>query len=94
MLTFTKKPKQSKKTVAPDNDGSSECDEDKPKKHSRPAKVTNKPKREPSAYNKYVKERMQQLKTDQPDVPTKDRMKLAAADWKSLTKQEQEGCKT
>jgi hypothetical protein len=86
LLTFTKKPKQSKKTVAPDNDGSSECDEDKPKKHGRPAKVTNKPKREPSAYNKYVK--------DQPDVPTKDRMKLAAADWKSLTKQEQEGCKT
>jgi hypothetical protein len=85
-----KEAKQPKKTVASDNEGSSDSDEDKPKKRGRPAKVTNKPKREPSAYNKYVKERMQQLKNEQPDVVAKDRMKLAAADWKNLTKQQQE----
>jgi hypothetical protein len=68
-------------------------DKDKPKKRGRPAKVSNKPKREPSAYNKYVKERMEQLKTEQPDVPAKDRMKMAAADWKLLTKEQQEAYK-
>ena len=84
--TKTKKPKNI-------TSGESDSDEDKPKKRGRPAKVSNKPKREPSAYNKYVKERMEQLMAEQPDIPAKDRMKMAAADWKLLTKQQQEAYK-
>jgi hypothetical protein len=87
-----KTPKVAK--TADKNDTSSDSDEDKPKKkRGRPAKVSDKPKREPSAYNKYVKERMEQIKTEQPAVPAKDRMKMAAADWKNLTKEEQEAYK-
>ena len=71
----------------------SDSDEDKPKKRGRPAKVSDKPKREPSAYNKFVKEQMEKLKTEQPDVVAKDRMKIAAAKWKNLTKEEQEAYK-
>jgi hypothetical protein len=95
MLADVYKTKTAKKKTpkTTDNDSSSD-DEDKPKKkRGRPAKVSDKPKREPSAYNKYVKERMEQIKTDQPEVLAKDRMKMAAADWKNLTKQEQEAYK-
>jgi hypothetical protein len=90
--TKTAKKKSPKTVNTADNDSSD--DEDKPKKkRGRPAKVSDKPKREPSAYNKYVKERMEQIKTEQPDVAAKDRMKMAAADWKNLTKEQQEAYK-
>ena len=95
MLADVYKTKTAKKKTpkTTDNDSSSD-DEDKPKKkRGRPAKVSDKPKREPSAYNKYVKERMEQIKTEQPDAPAKDRMKMAAADWKTLTKEEQQAYK-
>ncbi len=90
--TKTAKKKSTKAVKTTDNnDMSSDSDEDKPKKkRGRPAKVSDKPKREPSAYNKYVKERMEQIKTDKPKIPAKDRMKMAASDWKNLTKEEQE----
>ena len=71
-------------------DASSDDEDNKPKKRGRPAKVSNKPKREPSAYNKFVKERIEQLKVDKSDTPAKDLMKMAAAEWKNLSKQEQE----
>jgi hypothetical protein len=84
--TTTKKAKKENNNTS----DASDSDEDKPKKRGMPAKVSDKPKREPSAYNKYVKERMEQLKTEQSDIPAKDRMKIAAADWKLLTKEQQE----
>jgi hypothetical protein len=52
--------------------------------------VEPKAKRAPSAYNKFVKQRIQQLKQEQEGIPPKDLMKMAAAEWKNLTKQEQE----
>ena len=74
-------------------DASSDDEDNKPKKRGRPAKVSNKPKREPSAYNKFVKERIEQLKVDKSDTPAKDLMKMAAAEWKNLSKQDQEAYK-
>jgi len=85
------KPKASKSPKT--SDVSSDDEEDKPKKRGRPAKVSTKPKREPSAYNKFVKERIEQLKVDKSDTPAKDLMKMAAAEWKNLSKQEQEAYK-
>jgi hypothetical protein len=96
ILAEVYKTKTAKKKTpkAAKTDTSSDSDEDKPKKkRGGPAKVSDKPKREPSAYNKYVKERMEQIKTQQPDVVAKDRMKMAAADWKNLTKEEQDAYK-
>ncbi len=83
-----KAPKTSKSPNA--SDASSDDEDNKPNKRGRPAKVSNKPKREPSAYNKFVKERIEQLKVDKTDIPAKDLMKMAAAEWKNLSKQEQE----
>ena len=92
--TKTCKKKEPKVAVAKQTDKEeTDSDEEKPKKRGRPAKVNNKPKREPSAYNKYVKERMEQLKTQQPDVQAKDRMKIAGAEWKILTKEQQDAYK-
>ena len=95
--TKTVKPKVAKvaKVIkAPKSpNASSDDEEDKPKKRGRPAKVSTKPKREPSAYNKFVKERIEQLKVDKTDMPAKDLMKMAAAEWKTLSKQDQEAYK-
>jgi hypothetical protein len=75
----------------------SDSDEDKPKKRGRPAKVNNKPKRPASAYNNFIKERIMHLKIEQtgkPEpMPAKELMKVAAGEWKTLTKQEQESYK-
>ncbi len=72
-------------------------DDEKPKKRGRPAKGpkldkngNEKPKREPSAYNKYVKQRIMSLKTEQPNTAAKDLMLIAASEWKQLSKTEQE----
>lgn len=93
------KPKQPKEKPVPDTDS----DDDKPKKRGRPAKVkldkdgNPKVKKAPSAYNNFVKERIQALKQEQdamggdtPKLSAKDLMKVAAGEWKGLTKQEQE----
>ncbi len=52
--------------------------------------VEPKAKRAPSAYNKFVKQRIQQLKQEQDGIAPKDLMKMAASEWKNLTKQQQE----
>jgi len=68
-----------------------------PKKRGRPTKPqkldkngNEKAKREPSAYNKYVKQRILTLKTEKPETKAKDLMMIAANEWKNLTKEEQE----
>ena len=94
-----KQPKKPKKNLASidEADEANESDNDKPKKRGRPAKGpkldkngNEKAKREPSAYNKYVKERISALKTEKPETPAKELMLIAASEWKQLTKQEQE----
>jgi hypothetical protein len=88
----TKTAKTAKKT-AKKTEASSSDDEEKPKKRGRPAKVSDKPKRAPSAYNKFVKERIEKLKTERPEVAAKDLMRVAASEWKELSKEEQESYK-
>jgi len=89
-------PKKSKKDTKK-SEPSSEEEDDKPKKQGRPVKPkkldkngNEKAKREPSAYNKYVKQRIIALKTEQPETKAKDLMMIAAGEWKNLTKEEQE----
>ena len=74
-----------------------EEDDDKPKKRGRPTKPrkvdkneNKKAKRQPSAYNKFVKQRILALKPEQPDTKAKELMMIAAGEWKNLTKEEQE----
>jgi hypothetical protein len=88
-----KKPKKDQQS----SDEADESDNGKPKKRGRPAKGpkldkngNEKAKREPSAYNKYVKERISALKTEKPETPAKELMLIAASEWKQLTKEEQE----
>jgi len=92
MLTEVYKTKTVKKAIKKVDTSSSDEDE-KPKKRGRPAKVSDKPKRVPSAYNKFVKERIEKLKTERPEVAAKDLMRVAASEWKELSKQEQESYK-
>ena len=91
-----KQPKKTKKEPQ-SADETEESDNDKPKKRGRPAKGpkldkngNEKAKREPSAYNKYVKERISALKTEKPETPAKELMLIAASEWKQLSKQDQE----
>ena len=91
-----KQPKKPKKDQQ-SSDEADESDNDKPKKRGRPAKGpkldkngNEKAKREPSTYNKYVKERISALKTEKPETPAKELMLIAASEWKQLTKEEQE----
>ncbi len=81
----TKKTKVAKDT----SDVSSDEETEKGKKKAT-KKDANKPKKAPSAYNNYVKIRIEQLKVERTDVAPRDLMKLAAADWKQLDKQTQE----
>jgi hypothetical protein len=79
--------KKSDKTEKADN---TDSEDEKPRKRGRPAKVSDKPKREPSSYNKYVKARIEALKKEQPETQAKELMKIAASSWKTLSKEEQE----
>lgn len=63
-------------------------DEEKPKKKGRPAKTPKldangeaKKKREPSAYNIFIKEKYAEYKKSDPELSTKEIMLKAAADW-------------
>lgn len=80
----TKKNKVTKDAM----DTSDEEPENSKKKGAK--KDANKPKKAPSAYNNYVKFRIEQLKIERTDVAPRDLLKLAAADWKQLDKQDQE----
>ena len=74
------------KEVKSDEDAPS--DEEKPKKRGRPAKEPKlnakgeeKKKREPSAYNIFIKEKYAELKQQNNALTTKEIMLLAAAEW-------------
>ena len=82
--------KKTKKATKTEEQSTTDSEDDKPRKRGRPAKVNDKPKRKPSAYNNYVKSQIEKLKKEQPEVQAKDLMKIAAASWKTLSKEEQE----
>jgi hypothetical protein len=86
----TKTTKKTKKATKTEEQSTTDSEDDKPRKRGRPAKVNDKPKRKPSAYNNYVKSQIEKLKKEQPEVQAKDLMKIAAASWKTLSKEEQE----
>lgn len=68
---------------------SDDSDDDKPKKRGRPAKEKDdKPKKPPSAYNIFVKQTMATLKVEQPEIPAKELMSMAAGKWKELSDDE------
>ena len=63
-------------------------DDDKPKKKGRPAKTPKlnakgeeKKKREPSAYNIFIKEKYAEYKASNPEMTAKEVMLAAAAAW-------------
>ena len=64
---------------------------DKPKKTNKKKEEKEgepKKKREPSAYNKYVKAKVPILKEENPEIPAKDLMTMAAKLWKELSDEE------
>ena len=71
----------------------SEIDIEKKTKHTKKEKndVENKEKkREPTAYNNFVKERIKNLKTENPDTKAKDLLIMAAGEWKNLSDEEKQ----
>lgn len=51
---------------------------------------TDKVKKSPSAYNNFIKKRIQELKVERTDVAARDLLTLAAGEWKQLSKMQQE----
>ena len=78
----SKKTKKSTKKKSSDDESS----DDEPKKRTYKKKDENKPKKKPTAYNMFIKERMLALKHEQPDG--KLRMAEAASGWKTLSAEE------
>jgi len=76
--TKTKKPKTTKEPKQPKNESDSKAD--------KPVK----PKRAASGYNKYIKQRIETLKAEQPEKHGKQLLIIAAGEWKQLSKQEQD----
>ena len=68
-------------------------DDDKPKKKGRPVvnkETVEKKKRAPSAYNKFVQERIKLLKEENKDKAAKELMGMAAGEWKKLSDEDKE----
>ena len=89
-VTSKKAPKAPKAAKAAKGEVDSELssDEEKPKKRGRPAKTPKldangeeKKKREPSAYNIFIKEKYANYKLENPEMSAKEIMLLAAAAW-------------
>ena len=84
---------------APEEESSE--DEDSPKKRGRPKKEPKldkngvlKPKRKPSSYNYFVKERIEALKKEQNGtVIARILMVIAAGEWKNMTQDEKNAYK-
>ena len=80
--------KAPKKADAEKADPSDDDDNEKPKKRGRPAKTPKlnakgeeKKKREPSAYNIFIKEKYAEYKATNPEMTAKEVMLAAAAAW-------------
>ena len=76
------------KKIAKKADAVPSDEDEKPKKKGRPAKAPKldangdvKKKREPSAYNIFIKEKYAEFKQSNPEMTTKEIMLQAAADW-------------
>ena len=71
----------------------SEIDIEKKTKRTKKEKndvEKNEKKRKPTAYNNFVKERIKNLKTENPDTKAKDLLIMAAGEWKNLSDEEKQ----
>lgn len=57
------------------------------KKKKEPDATSAKKKREPNAYNLFMKAEIPRLKTERPDLTQKERLSLAASNWKNVKPQ-------
>ena len=71
-----------KKKVQNSDDDDNDTDNKKKKTVKLDKDGNVKPKRAPTAYNLFVKERMGELKKENPELKGSELMKLAAGDWK------------
>lgn len=58
------------------------------KKNSKGLAKKDKPKRAPSAYNKFIGEQMRVLKESNPEATSQERMTMAMSKWKMMDTQE------
>jgi hypothetical protein len=95
-----RQPKQPKQQAA---GADTESDDEKPiakakaagkKKAAKADKMqVEKPKKPPTAYNMFIKQRVVAIKEEQPDVPPKMRLSVAAAEWKTLSQEQKDAYK-
>ena len=96
ILSAVYKTKSSKKknNVSSDDEAS---DGEKKQRRSKKEKLDKdgniKQKKKPSAYNLYIKARVEELKKENPDSTAIDRMKTAASTWKTLSDDEKNAYK-
>lgn len=72
-----------------------ESDEEPGEKKRKRASKKNadKPKKAPSAYNIFIKQKMLELKESDPSIPPKDLMKVASTYWSKLSDEEKKAFK-
>lgn len=76
------------------NKSDNESDEEGEKKRKRASKKNaEKPKKAPSAYNIFIKQKMLELKETDPSIPPKDLMKVASTYWSKLSDEEKKAIK-
>ena len=83
----TKNGKKTYKKKVQNSDDDEKDEDGKKKKTTKAPKLDKdgnvKPKRAPTAYNLFVKERMGELKKENPELKGSELMKMAAGDWKN-----------
>ena len=96
ILSTVYKTKSSKKNNVPSDDEASDG-EKKQRRRTKKEKLDKdgnvKQKKKPSAYNLYIKARVEELKKENPDSTAIDRMKTAASTWKTLSDDEKNAYK-
>lgn len=92
---YKKNTQKNKDIVVISDDTSS--DDDAPKKRGRPANKPKlaadgsvKPKRKPTAYNIYMKAKIEELKESNPTVLPKELLPMAAAIWSEMKQEEKD----
>ena len=96
ILSTVYKTKSSKKNNVSSDDEASDG-EKKQRRRTKKEKLDKdgnvKQKKKPSAYNLYIKARVEELKKENPDSTAIDRMKTAASMWKTLSDDEKNAYK-
>lgn len=96
-----KKNTQKKNNVVVISSEDTSSDDDAPKKRGRPANKPKlaadgsvKPKRKPTAYNIYMKMKIEELKESNPNVLPKELLPMAAAIWSEMKQEEKDSYKS